>query len=197
MSGYLDITTMVNAFSDVLIVRVFLDTDDNRLRSLYMNRINDHNYSLLNECNKPPHERFINSGFDLYNPTEQIFSSTQVNLIDFKVKCDAVLYSHGPNGVHLKNSGFYIYPRSSLGKSDLRLANNVGIIDAGYRGNIMGLFDYVGDRMEVDRRVCKYDRLLQLCSPTLGPVYIELVDSLNQLSVTERGEGGLGSTGVK
>jgi dUTP pyrophosphatase len=197
MSGYLDINTMVNAFSDVLIIRVFLDTDDNRLRSLYQNRINEHNYALLNECNKEPHNRFINSGFDLYNPTSQIFTSLQVNLIDFRIKCDAILYSHGPNGMHIKNSGFYLYPRSSLGKTDLRLANSVGIIDAGYRGNIMGLFDYVGDRMEVDRHVGKYDRLVQICSPTLGPVYIELVDSIDQLSRTERGEGGMGSTGVR
>ena len=38
--------------------------------------------------------------------------------------------------------GFYLYMRSSTAsKTPLRLANNVGIIDSGYRGNIKALFD--------------------------------------------------------
>jgi dUTP pyrophosphatase len=74
------------------------------------------------------------------------------------------------------------------------MANSVGIIDSGYRGNIQGMFDYVGDRIYVDKAVEQYDRIVQLCSPTLGPVYVELVPS-NILERTERGVGGIGSTG--
>ena len=35
-----------------------------------------------------------------------------------------------------KNIGYYLYPRSSISKTPLILANSVGIIDSGYRGNI-------------------------------------------------------------
>ena len=36
-----------------------------------------------------------------------------------------------------------MYPRSSIYKTPLRLANNTGIIDSGYRGNLMGAFDNI------------------------------------------------------
>ena len=41
------------------------------------------------------------------------------------------------------NTGYYMYPRSSLSKTKLRLANSVGIIDSGYRGNLIGMFDLI------------------------------------------------------
>ena len=43
----------------------------------------------------------------------------------------------------------------------------------------------------------KYSRVLQICSPNLDPVFVQLVDSIEALSSpTERGEGGFGSTGT-
>ena len=194
--SYSDITDIVNAFSDVLIVKVFIDTLDDRLRNLYSNQVNNHNYKILTECSKPAWDRHINSGFDLYTPCSQSFTPDTVNVIDFNLICAAVFYSKSPAGMIARNSGFYMYPRSSLANTDLRLANSVGIIDSGYRGSLKGMFDYVGDRMVVNRQVGQYERIVQICSPTLGPVYIELVDSLNQIGTTERGEGGFGSTGI-
>ena len=38
-----------------------------------------------------------------------------------------------------------MYPRSSLSKTMLRLANSVGIIDAGYRGHLIGMFDVINN----------------------------------------------------
>lgn len=86
-------------------------------------------------------------------------------------------------------SGYYLYPRSSISKTQLRLANSVGIIDQGYRGEIMAAVDVLQDTT-----VEKYTRLFQLCHPTLQPMKVTIVD---ELDVTERGEGGFGSTGLK
>ena len=85
---------------------------------------------------------------------------------------------------------YYLYPRSSISKTDLRLANSVGIIDSGYRGNIIGIFDYIGNtKMTIN----KGTRLVQLCSHNLLPFKsITIVDKLDD---TERGDGGIGSTG--
>ena len=44
-----------------------------------------------------------------------------------------------------KNVSYYLYPRSSIIKTPLRMSNSVGIIDAGYRGNIIGCVDNIGD----------------------------------------------------
>ena len=75
-------------------------------------------------------------------------------------------------------------------KTPLRLANSVGIIDAGYRGTLKAIVDNI-DR-ENGIVIPKGTRLFQICSPTLQPITYEVVDSLSE---TSRGEGGLGSTG--
>ena len=35
------------------------------------------------------------------------------------------------------NCSYYLYPRSSISKTPLRMSNSTGIIDAGYRGEII------------------------------------------------------------
>jgi dUTP pyrophosphatase len=85
-----------------------------------------------------------------------------------------------------------MYPRSSTGsKSPLRLANSVGIIDAGYRGDYIAVFD---NWRGTDYQVEKFQRLVQICPPNLTyPMFVEVVDDLG--AATLRGTGGFGSTG--
>jgi dUTP pyrophosphatase len=87
--------------------------------------------------------------------------------------------------------GYFLYPRSSTGtKTPLRLANSIGIIDAGYRGNYIAAFDNI--RTE-SFKVERLQRLVQICPPNLTyPLRVELVEDLEQ---TIRGTGGFGSTG--
>jgi dUTP pyrophosphatase len=86
-----------------------------------------------------------------------------------------------------------MYPRSSISKSPFRLANSVGIIDAGYRGHLIGMFDIPSGETSHIRKLDKY---LQICAPGLVPVFVELVSNLNDLGEeTARGAGGFGSTG--
>ena len=46
-------------------------------------------------------------------------------------------------------TGYYSYPRSSISKTPLLLANNVGIIDSGYRGNIKVAFDNYSQNIHI------------------------------------------------
>jgi dUTP pyrophosphatase len=75
----------------------------------------------------------------------------------------------------------------------MRLCNSVGIIDSGYRGELIAMVDYVGkgDDCIIDVR----DRYFQICMGDLSPFYVEMVDKLEDLGITERGAGGFGSTG--
>jgi dUTP pyrophosphatase len=87
-----------------------------------------------------------------------------------------------------------MYPRSSLSKTQLRLANNTGIIDAGYRGPLIGMFDCLTDD---EYEVSSFTRLLQICAPGLVPIYVRVIDLIADLGPnTSRGEGGFGSTGL-
>lgn len=83
-----------------------------------------------------------------------------------------------------------IFPRSSNSKKDLFLTNHVGVIDSGYRGEIMVKFrrtvPFKADIYEVG------DRVAQLMIIPYPEVQFEEVE---ELSNTERGSGGYGSTG--
>lgn len=110
-------------------------------------------------------------------------------------------YKHlPPIQVIIKYYGYYLYPRSSIVKTSMRLANSVGIIDSGYRGEVMAVVDKhdtSNDWKTVLKRDCKqYDRLFQICAGDLQPFRVEIVDNESELScITERGCGGFGSTG--
>lgn len=81
-----------------------------------------------------------------------------------------------------------LFPRSSIYKTSLDLTNAVGVIDSGYRGSIMLKFRYVEEGMVYDVG----DRVGQLI--IIPYPQIEFEES-EELSETERGSGGYGSTG--
>ena len=99
-------------------------------------------------------------------------------------------------------TGYYadLRPRSSISKYDLVLVNSVGTIDADYRGELILKFKptlrkstWNGGVYEVDT-VCEYDigdRVAQIVILPYPKVYFVEVD---ELSETERGTGGFGST---
>jgi len=187
---------------------IFIDSQDEELKKLYVEAAQKHNKKLLED----PH--FYDAGFDLFLPKnsneENIwgdgtrFYSTgwtniphPVNKVDFQVKCCARMY----NGSKSYFTPFYTYARSSMSKTPLRLANNQGIIDAGYRGNLIGMFDCIyntdsNEDRDFDWYMEKYSRMLQICAPGLVPIYVNVVDKLEDLGPsTSRGVGGFGSTG--
>lgn len=80
-----------------------------------------------------------------------------------------------------------LFPRSSNSKQDLILSNSVGVIDSGYRGEVMVKFKRVGTQ-----EYWEGERVAQLVIMKLPYVEIEEVDDLTE---SDRGEGGFGSTG--
>lgn len=85
-----------------------------------------------------------------------------------------------------------IFARSSLGiRRGLAPANKVGVIDADYRGEIkVGLYNHSA----VPQTVEPFERIAQfVIVPFLKAEFTEA----GELSATERGEGGFGSTGRK
>lgn len=85
-----------------------------------------------------------------------------------------------------------IFPRSSNRKTSVYLTNHVGVIDSGYRGEIMVTYKDRDNLMLEEPPYQIGDRIAQLI--IMPYPYIELVQS-DELSETERGEGGHGSTG--
>ena len=137
------------------------------------------------------------SGLDLFCPQTITIRAGETTFIDLGVSCEMLKENI--------NISYYLYPRSSLAKTPLMLANSVGIIDAGYRGNLIAAVKYV-PTFEIlsglmDNSIIndlptytieKGSRLFQICTPNLQQMNFELV---NELTETDRGSGGFGSTG--
>tara|TARA_R100000808_G_scaffold23989_1_gene54162 strand:+ start:2267 stop:2689 length:423 start_codon:yes stop_codon:yes gene_type:complete len=82
-----------------------------------------------------------------------------------------------------------LFPRSSVSKTNLSLANSVGVIDSGYRGPVMLKYRRQGTTN------CKWDigdRVGQLM--IIPYPEVEFIET-DKLSITDRGSGGFGSTG--
>jgi len=98
-----------------------------------------------------------------------------------------------PTGISMEipsNYGGFMFPRSSMAvKGGISMSNCVGVIDSDYRGEIsvplinLGKEDYV---------VNPYDRIAQM---VIIPVENAEYETAEELSSTERGKGGFGSTG--
>ena len=214
---------LLAVYDRFMYLKIYVDGHVN-LKNKYLVAADSHNKKIIENI------EFVDAGFDLFLPFQdhqqedhenqdhkqdkiiKFYGPSRgdknpVNKMDFKIKCSAqICVDFGKK----YNTGYYIHPRSSLSKTQLRLANATGIMDAGYRGNIIGMFDVVNinphkssaedpnanANPDYDYFVKEHDRLIQICAPSLMPIYVEIVNDLEDLGIkTVRGEGGFGSTG--
>ena len=118
------------------------------------------------------------AGLDLFIIEKQVIKPGETSRIKLGISCE-----------NMDQKPYLLMPRSSISKTPLRLCNAIGLIDAGYRGEIMAAVDNIKEK---SYEVEKGQRLFQLVSMDGGPIYFDLVDIL---STSKRGEGGFGSTG--
>lgn len=153
------------------------------------------------------------SGLDLYIPNDIDVYLGETKFIDLEIQCEMIQ----PKQDISTNTSYYLYPRSSISKTPLILANQVGIIDAGYRGNIIAAVKYLPNITDIynvfesrneliscpspnsifRENLPKYTikagtRLFQICSNNLSSFEFNIVDNLSD---STRGSGGFGSTG--
>lgn len=88
----------------------------------------------------------------------------------------------------LTDSGYYLFPRSSITKTPLIMANSIGVMDLPYRGELIACVRNLSNKPYVLK---KGTSLFQLCIPSLKPF---TVVTATELSETKRGENGFGST---
>ena len=118
------------------------------------------------------------AGLDLYIVEQQTLTAGETALIHLQIACESN-----------DNQPFLLMPRSSIAKTPLRLCNSIGLIDGGYRGEIMAAVDNIKGE---DYTVEPNQRLFQLVAMNGSPISFEIV---NDLSESSRGKGGFGSTG--
>ena len=122
------------------------------------------------------------SGVDLQNNQDLIVNSFEVGTINFNIQCEMI------NLETNKFSSYYLVPRSSISNTSFQMANSIGIIDAGYRGEIKAKVRSFNPLHSETLQVGKY---FQIVSPDLKPIRVKIV---TELSNTIRGSNGFGST---
>jgi len=99
----------------------------------------------------------------------------------------------------------FVFPRSSVRKYDLIMANSVGVVDSNYRGTVQvsfkrtfnGSIKYLLNKIGFKFNLNEYELNDRICQLIILPYpQIELVVK-HKLNETERGAGGHGSTGTK
>ena len=119
------------------------------------------------------------AGLDLFVVEEQTIEGGKTGFINLGISCET-----------MEKRPYLLMPRSSISKTPLRLCNSVGLIDAGYRGELMAAVDNI---KQEDYKIHSGQRLFQIVAMDGSPLSFELVD---KLSSTSRGAGGFGSTGT-
>lgn len=120
------------------------------------------------------------AGLDLRAVEDYDIQEGCSDLVRTGVKCEI------PNGcVGL------VFPRSGLGSIGITIRNAVGVVDSGYRGEILAaIWNTTCDQIHIS----KGDRICQLVVMPYCPCSIELADDLSD---SDRGTDGYGSTGVR
>jgi dUTP pyrophosphatase len=114
-------------------------------------------------------------------------TAVSIEVVDDLIKLDTGLAFEIPPQYAL-----YLFPRSSVSKTALGLANSVGVIDPSYRGPVKAVFRV---NYNEEGRYMTYnvgDKIGQLV--VLPRLDINWIES-DELDDTERGSGGFGSTG--
>ena len=166
------------------------------LRAKYLTAATKQN-TLFDDASIDESDKFYDAGFDLFVPTASTVEVGTTVALNHGITCAMLLYN--TTNSTILNVPYYLYMRSSTAfKTPLRLANAVGIIDAGYRGSIIAVFDHLGlNNCNDPYNIEPFQRLVQVCCPNMTyPFCVRLVDTIADLGgPTLRGAGGFGSTG--
>ena len=141
--------------------------------------IKPHNDTALELYKNHGHFHEGDAGLDLYVIEDITFEPGETKAIKLGISCEPE-----------DGKAYYLFPRSSISKTPLRMANSIGLIDGGYRGEIMAVCDNIKTE---NYSVKKGQRLFQLVATDSSPITYDLVETLE---TTTRGTGGFGSTGT-
>lgn len=154
------------------------------MNQMYQKQVVDIGVKMLNEDAKMPVYKTPGSaGFDIYT----VGGDVEVPPHSTGTMVPTGLSFEIPEGYEIQ-----IRARSGIAlKTKLRLSNGIGTIDADYKGEVKILIDNVGDETHV---IEHGTRLAQGVISELVPNRMTVIDELTD---SERGEGGFNSTGLK
>ena len=164
-----------------------------------INKLNEKTTTTLRICFNPDNEEYLSHkygaidrrlqyptdiGLDLYLPEDVEVGPYETKFINLGIRCE---YQNDQTNEYY---GYMLYPRSSISKTKVRLANSIGVIDPNYRGYLIAAVDNISDKPQYLKRGERYFQLV--FTKLVKPTNLSFVDEISQ---TDRGYGGFGSTG--
>ena len=137
--------------------------------------------------------RKTDSGVDLLCP-RHVFYNLPQNFLGREIRTGVVAAALTADG---KPAPYLLLARSSTSLTPLRMSNQIGLADAGYRGELIARVDYFGKEYEYD--IPHGRRLFQIVQYNWLPFDdVIVVDNESELPAApdSRGVGGFGSTGM-
>lgn len=136
--------------------------------------------------------RPTDSGVDLICPYH-LFCNLPQNFLGREIRTGVIAAALTADG---KPAPYLLLARSSTSLTPLRMSNQLGLADAGYRGELIARVDYFGKDLEYEIPFGR--RLFQICSHNFLPfdnvIFVEKCEDL-PAAPDGRGAGGFGSTG--
>lgn len=161
---------------------LYIRTDNNDVRKLLQTQIDNH--------------RYTDSGFDI--PMLRQIVNLDEYSHSFRLGIQVAAVDNNQDTMPC-----LLLPRSSIYKTPFRVANSIGLIDAGYRGEVQAKVDilHTPEHTMNDVHVhTSYDegtRMFQICQHNFLPWNkICIVDTL-PVACDTRGTGGFGSTSLE
>jgi hypothetical protein len=167
---------------------IYIDSESTELKQLYIDAVSAHNIEVDNylNCliNNNPDEMEVyccfTPLFHLFCPYDIDCVGTRKIVIDHKVVLSMKMK-------HCYVS-YFLHACSNQSVTPLRLANSGCIIDSGYRGNIVSVFDHDIHAYDfMKHKILFGARLLQICPPNIEyPMKIYIMDDVESLGITQR-----------
>jgi dUTP pyrophosphatase len=164
----------------------FIKKKISKMSKLFLIRVNSENIDLYQN-----HKTYNkgDSGLDLFVIKDQLINPGETILVDFGIQCQNISKRFFLDWFKLyKYNSYLLIPRSSISKTPLMMKNSIGLIDAGYTGNIKApLYNTSSEPFYIKRG----ERYVQLVNSDLSSIHFKLVNSHRN---TTRNTGGFGST---
>lgn len=153
---------------------LYIYTDNHDIRNMLYEAVNNH--------------RKTDSGFDIPMLYESVNSNELLHTFNLNIKVAA---THNNRPIPS-----LLIPRSSISATPFRMANSIGLIDMGYRGDVKAKVDIL-ERPNDAYVIPHGARLFQICQGNFMPwdnVFIVELERELPRPPDNRGEGGFGST---
>ena len=173
---------LLNRYEKFMYLKLYVEDNNRNLYDKYKTHIKNHNSKLRGSD--------VNRVFELLSPGDPNHPDFQItaypgkiNILDYKIKCKAYIIKNFFN----YSCAFYINSHSNLIKTSMRLATNY-IINPSLDNIKLG-FDIIPKMKIGDQYIAKeyvgnlYDIYVQISGPELCPIYVDLVDNIEDLEL--------------